>query len=255
MPKFARAFIIFGAPAFAGLINSFHPRHGGRAGVYQGIGPHVDWWLTLHLLNLAAFSLIALAAYLLLQNATHWAATLGRIALGIYTPLYLAFDTLAGIGTGLLIRHAREIPADRRAALEPAIDLVWAGDFSWSLAVAGSVAWIVAMTATAVAFAQTGRRLVALALGIAAFVITGWGTSGGTHGSAQWWSAVAIFTVIGLVFARPAIPTVGLLLAGLFFGTTHVVPYGPIAMACFLAAAACIESEKGRATATSNNLS
>ena len=48
--------------------------------------------------------LLGLAAYLLVKDVRNIAASVSRIALGIYVPIYAAFDALAGIGTGILVQ-------------------------------------------------------------------------------------------------------------------------------------------------------
>jgi integrase family protein with SAM-like domain len=68
-----------------------------------GILLTLGWWITLHVLNLAGFPLLVLPAYLLVKDVNNAAATVAKIAIAIFVPIYTAFDALAGIGTGTLV--------------------------------------------------------------------------------------------------------------------------------------------------------
>jgi len=241
MPKRLRLLILFGAPLFVGVINWFHPVHFQPTGIYQGIHGVVAWWITLHVLNLFGFALLGLAGFLLVKDLQSKAATVAKIALAIFIPTYAGFDSIIGIGTGILVRYATGVPVDQLVILNPAIDAYWTNNVATALAIAGSVAWGISMSAMAVAHAEPGRRPALVILGILAGVLTGWGTSASTFGTLPWWIAVAVVGVLGLVVGRPSWPASLLIVSGILFGTTHVVPYGPFGMACFLAAAALLE--------------
>ena len=68
----------------------------------------------LHLLNLAGFPLVGLAAYLLTQGLSTPAAILGRIAVAVFIPIYAAFDALAGVGTGTLVELVNRLAPDEK---------------------------------------------------------------------------------------------------------------------------------------------
>src|SRR5690348_10218245 len=138
MPKTLRALVVIGAPLFVGLINLTHPRVVATASVYHAVVHHLDWWITLHLLNLVGFELLALAVYLLLRPARGPATTISRVAIAVFLPFYVGFDALIGIGTGVLVQYASAQPPDQLAVLESAINAYWTSGPATVLAALGS---------------------------------------------------------------------------------------------------------------------
>jgi len=106
-----RRTLLFAPPALLSIVNFRHPIL--TAPIYRSVSPHLPWWSTLHLLNLGLFALLGLAVYLLLDRVHNAAATLSRVALAVFIPLYCAFDALAGLGTGLLAQLASRLPSDQ----------------------------------------------------------------------------------------------------------------------------------------------
>ena len=241
MSKELRRLIIFGAPLFVGVINIFHPVHFQPTGVYESLHDKVNWWIVLHILNLFGFALLGLAAYLVVKDQPGVAATLVCIAIAIFIPTYAGFDSIIGIGTGILIRYANGVPTNQLVVLDPTINAFWTNNVATMLAIAGSIAWGLGMSLSAVSFTEPKRRLPVLILGLIACVVTGWGYSSSMFGTLPWWIAVLSVGLIGTIVARLSIPVGLLIVSGILFGTTHVVPYGPLGMACFVLAAALIE--------------
>jgi len=249
MSKDLRRLIIFGAPLFVGVINIFHPVHFQPTGVYQALHDEVNWWIVLHVLNLFGFALLGLAAYLLVKDQHGLAATSATIAIAIFVPSYAGFDSIIGIGTGILIRYANGVPVDQLPVLDPAINAYWTNNAAVLLAIVGSVAWGLGMSLCAVSFTEPRRRSAVLVLGIVAGVVTGWGYSSSMFGTLPWWVIVVLVGIIGLIVARPSLPASLLIVSGILFGTTHVVPYGPLGMACFLVAVALLQSDQRKTQA------
>jgi len=178
------------------------------------------------------------------QNA---AATVSRIAIAVFVPLYSAFDALAGIGTGLLAQLTRGLAPTQAAIVEPLIDSYWSSSTIYGLAAAGSIAWVIALLATAVAFTAPERRRHAAVLAIVLFVVGGWARGqfflgpDGTSITAAWWLVTLGAALAMSAVAKPrSIPAL-LTLAALLFGATHVPPTGPLGASCFLGAAVLIE--------------
>jgi hypothetical protein len=241
MSKVIRQIILFGAPVVVGVMNLFHPVHFEMTGIYDAVQQQVAWWITLHFVNLLSFPVLGLAVYLLIKDTPGTAALVGKVALAVFVPTYTGFDALAGIGTGTLIQNARGLSPDQLAVVKPTIDAYWASAAVTVLATIGSIAWSVSMTAAAIAFVEPKRRPAMLALGVAAGGVVGWGVATSSFGTWPWWMTVGLVGLIGLVVSRPWLPGTLLILAGVFFGTTHVVPYGPLAMVCLVGAAAWLE--------------
>src|SRR5438132_2347907 len=109
-----RQIFLFLPPLLVGALNVMHPI--AHHPIYAGILHHVDWWISLHLLNLVGFPLVGLAAYLLVQGINTPAAILSRIAVVVFIPIYAAFDALAGIATGTLVKQATTFSPNQSAA-------------------------------------------------------------------------------------------------------------------------------------------
>jgi hypothetical protein len=218
--------------------------------------PHLRWWGTLHLLNLALFALTGLAVYLLLEDVHNFAATGGRVAISVFIPLYAAFDALAGIGTGLLAQLTNQLPAAQAAVAEPLIDRYWSSPTIYALAVSGSIAWVIALLAAAVAVTSPERRRLTAMVAALVFLVGGWArgnlffAADGVSIRPAWW--LITLGAAGAMFAvgRPRSVAGLLTLAAFSFGATHVPPTGPLGAACLLAAAVLLEFGLAKTPAT-----
>lgn len=241
MSKATRQFILFGGPMFVGTLNLLHPVHFLPTGIYEGIHKVVEWWIVLHVLNLFGFALLGLAAYLLVKDQQGTAARLATITLAIFVPTYAGFDSIIGIGTGVLVQYANGVPLDQLKILDPAINAFWTNNVATLLAIVGSMTWGLSMSLIAVSFTDQKRRPFVLILGLVGGAITGWGYSASTFGTLPWWIVVGLVGIVSLIVARFSLPVALLIISGILFGTTHVVPYGPLGMLCFVLAVALLE--------------
>jgi len=241
MPKLLQYAILFGVPIFVGAINLAHPVISPSVGVYQTVLPQVEWWIILHVLNLVGFALLGLAVYVLIRDERGIAATVSRMALVVFIPFYVGFDALIGLGTGTLVQYAGHLPPNQLAAAKLAIDAVWTSGLGTVLASIGSIAWVISVFAAAIALTEPGRRRAATAVAVLAFGLVGWGVSTSSVGMLLWWVAIIAAFLAVLSLGRPRMPAALFVLAGMLFGTTHVVPIGPLGMVCLAAGAAWLE--------------
>jgi hypothetical protein len=245
-----RRLVLFGAPVLLGLVNLAHPVL--APPIYDAVLGHLPWWVRLHLLNLALFPLFALAGWLLLRDVKNAAATVSRVALAVFVPLYCGFDAAIGIGTGVLVEQARQLPAAQTATAGHMIDGYWGSGALQGLAVAGSIAWVASMLAAAVALGAPDRRRLTAIAAVVVFGITGWARSQlfQAHGSLTirpaWWLVTIATALLIAAVARPRAPAALLALAGSLFGATHVPPTGLMGAACFLGAAVLFERGSDR---------
>ena len=241
MSKPLRRFVIFSGPTLVGLLNLAHPLI--KPPIYRAVIHHLPWWTTLHLFNLVLFPILGSAAYFLIKDVRGLAALLSKIAIVVFIPIYVAFDALAGVGTGILVRQGSRLPASSLAAAEQLIDEYWTSPTTSAIAAVGSVAWVIAMLAATVAFADATRRRIAALLAVIIFVVGGWAqvhiflpAVGGPIPFLWWFVTVCVATAV-FIFVKPRIPATLLTLSALLFGASHVTPTGPIGMLCFLTAA------------------
>jgi hypothetical protein len=247
MPKWLRQLIIFGAPLLVGLVNLAHPVHFEPTGVYHTIVDRVDWWITLHLINLVGFALLGLAVFLLVQERAGIAATVSKVAIAIYVPFYAGFDALIGLGTGTLVKQASSLTPAQFTTVEPVIDAFWNSETAYAVAAIGSIAWTIALLAAMIAFTEPGRRRWATLVALVNFLAVGYTLGNAGFNTWAWWGAIVITTLPILVVGKPKVVGALLMMAAALFGATHVVPVGPLGMACLLGAMAYLEFVKPKA--------
>jgi hypothetical protein len=153
-----RVFLVV-TPLVLAAVLWFHPP-GGENGVYEGVRHDVGAWLFVHTAFLLFIPLMAFAAFLLLRGLQGRAATVSRVALIVFLVFYTAYEVTVGLGTGILVDYANDLPAAEQAVVADAIqyyneDNVLGDPVSVSL-VAGVLGWVVAMVAAAVAFRRAG---------------------------------------------------------------------------------------------------
>ena len=140
------------------------------------------WFATFHAIQLGLIGLVGLSVLLLADSfgrATAWAT---RIGIGMFLVFFSAYDTLAGIGTGLAMRSARTLSA----AQQEGVFLIvkdWPGLAApFALSILGTGGWVVAVGALALAARrQSAPRREWILLVFAAVLLLGghpfpWGT-------------------------------------------------------------------------------
>jgi hypothetical protein len=200
-PRLSRPTIIFlvGVPLAWAVLLLFHP--GGDAStIYRDVHDAVGRMLAVHIGMLFFIPLMAVVVYLLLRGVEGTAARVGRIALVPFVVFYSAWETLQGIGNGVLVNEVNGLSAAERGT---GADLVQAfaehplvrdlGVF----AVPGSLGLIVALIAAGIALHRHAGapRSVAALLGVSGFLITAHPPPHGPVG-------LGVFIVAVLLFVR-----------------------------------------------------
>jgi len=138
--------------------------------------PRLSLWMGVHVVQLFLVFLLGLVLWFLTEGIVSNAATISRLATALFLVFYASFDSVVGIGTGLL---AQVMAADR--ALDPAVaadvkDRYWLGRFDTPvgpLIGLADVTWLVAVTAAAGALHARGASWPAVALLIVAGIFFG----------------------------------------------------------------------------------
>lgn len=160
--------LIFAGPLLWALLIVFHPNPG-EAGPYEEIKDVVDRWLFVHVGQLILTPLLFFAVWRLLDGLSSAPAKVSRAALVVWTVFFSAYDSIQGVATGVLIRHANGLAGEDQAGYARAIDFLvedsqLAGGVSavWAVAAAS---WAVVAIGAAVALnkAGAGKAVVAAA--------------------------------------------------------------------------------------------
>lgn len=106
-------------PLLLGLLEIFHPHpHGDDL-----LDVPVNSWLFVHYVQILLFPLVALAVASLLRGMTGLTVLASRIALFVFAVCFVAFDTAAGVATGILVQAAQA--SGHPETWRTAIDAIW----------------------------------------------------------------------------------------------------------------------------------
>jgi hypothetical protein len=134
--------------ALAALL-AWHPADPTQATELQEL---LTRWTVIHLGLLVALPLLALQLLHTLRGHASLAADLARVAAVVAVAFYAAFESLVGLGTGVLVRLAGQVPADQRSGALELAQRWWEVPAPIPvISTVAIVAWVVALTAAAVA--------------------------------------------------------------------------------------------------------
>ena len=166
MTRRAEAALVVGAPLMLAILEIFHPH------------PHdlfrldLRAWMAVHYLQIVLFPLAALALMRLVRGRPGFAAGLCRVAAFVFGVTWIAFDSVAGVATGILLQaaHASGSPEAWRAP----VTTIWAHPIVGGgatpdsspplLAVAGSLAWGIGSLAAAYTLRRAGSSWIPVGL-------------------------------------------------------------------------------------------
>jgi hypothetical protein len=168
VPTGVRRLLLVAPPLALAGFTVLHPNPDHSA---QALMDAATWFMAFHMIQLGLVGLVAVSVFLLadqLRVAAAWPTCLG---MGLFLVFFSAYDTLAGIGTGLAMRSARELPGSQQEAVFQIVEswpaLAW---WVFWLSLVGTMGWVVALGYLAVVARATGApRAQWILLGLAAF--------------------------------------------------------------------------------------
>jgi hypothetical protein len=156
LPRLLEIVIVVAMPLLLAVIEVFHPHP------HDLLNLDVHTWMMIHYAQIPLFPLSELAVITLVRGRSDAAAIICRLAMFVFAVSYVAFDTAAGVVTGILVQsaHASGTPEAWRAPIEAVWTHPIMGGFSSGpspfLAVLGSVALSVGAVAAAVSLKRAG---------------------------------------------------------------------------------------------------
>ncbi len=144
--RLLRWLILFLPPLLLAILEWWHPVNFSDH-VFASLYPQKEWWLGLHLLQLPLLALVATGFYFLLEGIHNRAATVCRISAWFFLVYYAAFDAVAGIGLGNILRNAQYFGPDEQGTIARLAqsyfnDSYLGGVHSW-LSEFSSLTWLV----------------------------------------------------------------------------------------------------------------
>jgi hypothetical protein len=195
--QFFETVLVVVAPPSLAVLELFHPQ------LHDLLRLHTHAWLFVHYLQLPLFPLAAPAVTTFARKSSGFLVALCRVAMFVFAVSYIAFDTAAGVATGILVTGAQSTGTPE--AWQAPILSIWTHpivggslDTTPLLAALGTVAWFVGLVA-------------------ATFIVRRAGSS---------WGPVSLLVVSAL---------------GLFVFKTHAWPGGPITFGALAVAAAWLQ--------------
>jgi hypothetical protein len=192
------AFLI-GVPLLWGILLLFHPGGEGEE-IYLDSQDNVTSLLVVHIGMMLFIPLMAVAVLLLLRGVEGTAARVSRIALVPFVVFYTAWETLQGIGVGILVNELKGLPqadqALREVLVQDFAEHVLIGPFGVFGSI-GSMGLIVAAIAAGVAlYRHAGAPVsVPVLLAISGLLIT-------VHPPPYGPTGLALFILAVLIYQR-----------------------------------------------------
>lgn len=228
---------MLGTPLALVVLELFHARSL-EPTVYQALSLGVNRWLVVHVVQLVLFGFMGLAIYLLVEGLRGPGATICRVSAGVFVLFYGAFDVLAGIAPGILVKSGSDAGEAELAGLEAAAQILFEtaeiGSFAF-LKIVGEIGWFVAVMSAVIALSRTTRPLPAFGLlALATFLLPVFQFSYGDLLGLVGVLVVALLVALVVYSGRaPLPPLIFLSLSAVLLTFGHPAPVGSLAFACF----------------------
>src|SRR5919106_2515621 len=132
------------------------------------------WFAGFHVIQLALTGLVALSVLLFADSFGRANAWLTRVGIGVFLVFFSAYDAVAGIGTGLAMRSARDLSAVQQAGVFEVVKDWPAVGPPFALSIVGTLGWVAALGALALAARPQGApRREWILIGLAALFLLG----------------------------------------------------------------------------------
>jgi hypothetical protein len=152
-----RTLVLVGAPLAWIPVAFLHPGANPDS-VYEDLAAAADRWLYVHLAQLALTLWFGVAMWMAVAGRRGVAATVTRAAVPVFLVSFAAFDSVAGISTGLAVRHAQSLPAAQVDGVASATEYLALNHFTGDLSPLAIISGI-ALAAAVIGVAMTLRSV------------------------------------------------------------------------------------------------
>jgi hypothetical protein len=171
MPVPLRRVLLLAPPLLLAGLEIIHPQPDETP---QALMDVATWFAGFHVIQLALTGLVGLSVLLLADSFGRANAWLTRLGVGVFLVFFGAYDAVAGIGTGLAMRSARDLsPVQQEGVFDVVKDWPAVGP-PFVLSIIGTLGWVAAVGALALAARRQGApRREWILIGLAAIFLLG----------------------------------------------------------------------------------
>jgi hypothetical protein len=132
------------------------------------------WFAGFHVIQLALTGFVGLSVLLLADSFGRADAWVTRLGIGVFLVFFSAYDAVAGIATGLAMRNARDLTAVQQEGVFEVVKDWPAVGPPFALSIVGTLGWVAAVGALALAARRQGApRREWILIGLAAVFLLG----------------------------------------------------------------------------------
>jgi hypothetical protein len=171
LPRGIRRVLLLGPPLALALLEILHPQPEENV---QALMDASGWFAGFHAIQLALTGLVGLSLLLLADRFGRAGTWVTRLGIGAFLVFFSAYDAVAGIGTGLAMRSARDLSAQQQAGVFEVVKDWPAAGPPFALSIIGTLGWVTVVGALALAARRQGApRLEWISIGLAAMFLLG----------------------------------------------------------------------------------
>src|SRR5918996_1690650 len=153
-PAAPRRGLLLAPPLLLAALEIIHPQPDETVQALMDVS---TWFAAFHAIQLVLVGLVALSVLLLADGYGRASAWVTRVGVGVFLIFFSAYDAVAGIATGLAMRSARDLsPAEQNGVWETVKDWPGLDPPVFTLNIVGTLAWVVALVAVALAARRAG---------------------------------------------------------------------------------------------------
>jgi hypothetical protein len=171
MPAPLRRVLLLVPPLLLAGLEFFHPQPEENARALLDVS---TWFAGFHVIQLVLTGFVALSVLLFADSFGRANAWVTRLGIGVFLVFFSAYDAVAGIGTGLAMRSARDLSAVQQEGVFDVVKDWPALGPPFVLSVVGTLGWVAAVGALALAARRQGApRREWILIGLGAVILLG----------------------------------------------------------------------------------
>jgi hypothetical protein len=171
MPAPLRRVLLLLPPLLLAGLEILHPQPDETVQALMDVS---TWFAGFHVIQLALTGLVALSLLLLADSFGRANAWVTRLGVGVFLVFFSAYDAVAGIATGLAMRSARDLSAVQQEGVFDVVKDWPALGAPFALSIVGTLGWVAAVGALALAARRQGApRREWILIGLAAVFLLG----------------------------------------------------------------------------------